>query len=61
VRALRVALSECEGGRVSEPKLASHLSSAFLLESGAASKLLSKVGGRSSTWQRWSELLVRWS
>jgi hypothetical protein len=59
-RALRGALDECTGGRVSDPKLSAHLSSAFLLEQGG-SKLLGKIAGRGSTWQKWSELLVRWS
>ncbi len=60
VRALRVALNECTGGRVSDPKLRAHLSGAFLLEQGG-SKLLAKIAGRGRTWQKWSELLVLWS
>ncbi|MGI8821169.1 MAG: glycosyltransferase [Chthoniobacterales bacterium] len=61
VRVLRSALAECEAGRVSDPGLKGHLSSAFLLES---SKLFGKVrlqfASHAKTINEWCTLLQQW-
>lgn len=64
LRALRVALSQCRGGRVSDANLKAHLDHLFLLDSHTASKLLrtARLGliGHSKVWKEWAELLDRW-
>lgn len=64
LRALRVALAECEGGRVSDPNLKAHLNDAFLLEPYSASRLMrtARLGlsTHSKVWKEWSDLLLRW-
>ena len=64
------ALAKCDGGRVSQRKLARDLGRTFVLEpaDGAACRTLRKLGqlvgtdltGRAKVWQDWSDLLVRW-
>ena len=61
VRALRAALAQCEGGRVSDAKLSAHLSNSFLLESASATLLRTVgLGSRGGTWQQWADLLQAW-
>lgn len=68
LRKLRAALAECEGGRISDPRLKAHLGSSFLLEPAGAPHLLSGFGravrldlkGHGRVWKQWSEMLERW-
>jgi glycosyltransferase involved in cell wall biosynthesis len=63
------ALSQCIGGRLSDPKLLAQRSSSFLIDKttfrSAPRKVLGLVGIDLATgarfWQEWSELLLRWS
>jgi glycosyltransferase involved in cell wall biosynthesis len=67
------ALSECEGGRVSNRKLVEQLGRAFFLDKttfrSAPKKTLGKITQKthidlttgSRFWQQWAELLLRWS
>jgi glycosyltransferase involved in cell wall biosynthesis len=67
------ALSECEGGRLSNRKLVEQLGGAFFLDKttfrSAPKKTLGKITQKthidlttgSRFWQRWAELLLRWS
>ncbi len=66
---IKVALRDCLGGRMSDAKLLRRRSSAFLFDKAAkvswAQRVQEKMGigltGHGSFWQKWSELLVRWS
>jgi hypothetical protein len=67
------ALSECEGGRLSNRKLVEQLGGAFFLDKttfrSAPKKTLGKITQKthidlttgSRFWQQWAELLLRWS
>lgn len=66
---IKVALRDCLGGRLSDPKLLRRRSSSFLFDKAVSiswrQRLQEKIGigltGHGSFWQEWSELLVRWS
>jgi hypothetical protein len=70
---IRSALRRCEGGRLSDRKLLLHCGTSFLFDktgvNSATRKALRLLGqnaaidltGGASFWQKWSELLRRWS
>ena len=66
---IKVALSKCRGGRLSDRKLLRRRASSFLYDKATAisfaQRWQEKIGidltGHGRFWQEWSELLVRWS
>jgi hypothetical protein len=70
---IQVAFRQCRGGRLSDRKLMRRRGSSFLFDKAASISFRKKLGqslgekvgidltGNRSFWQKWSELLVRWS